>query len=323
MSSEHDITIKDIWLARKRVAPYVSQTLLHKSDKLGNVYIKLENMHETSSFKIRGAANKIIALSEQKLQKGIVTFSTGNHGVAVAYLAQQLNSRAVICISHRVPSNKVRRLEAMEAEVIKVGSSQDEAERYAYKLQETKGLTVIPPFDDREIIAGQGTIGLELLHQLPEIEAAIIPVSGGGLFAGIAKVLKKYNPAIQLIGVSIEKSPVMYESLRQGSVVSLEEEETLADSLLGGIGKDNLYTFRMCQAYMDQFVLLSEQEIAEGMNYLLQEHQLAVEGAAASSIAGLISGKINLKNKTTACIITGRNVAMETIREACQLGSKP
>src|SRR5699024_5083284 len=172
----------------------------------------------------------------------------------------------------------------------KVGSSQDEAERYAYKLQETKGLNDIPPFDDREIVAGEGTIGLELLHQLAEIEAVIIAVSGGGLFAGIAKVLKQYNPAIQLIGVSIEKSPVRYESLRQGSVVSLEEEETLADSLLGWIGKDNLYTFRMCQAYMDQFVLLSEQEIAEGMNYLLQEHQLAVEGAAASSIAGLISG---------------------------------
>src|SRR5699024_12756716 len=119
-----------------------------------------------------------------------------------------------------------------------------------------------------------------------------------GLFVGIIKVLIKYNSAIQLISVTIEIIPVMYESLRQGSVVSVEEEETLADSLLGRIGKDNLYTLRMCQAYMDQFVLLSEQEIAEGMNYLLQEHQLAVEGAAASSIAGLISGKINLKNKT-------------------------
>lgn len=322
MSSKHDVTMQDIWLARKRIDPFVSQTPLHISEKLGNVYLKLENLHETGAFKIRGAANKLLAMSQADQEKGVVTFSTGNHGVAVAYMANQLNIKAVICISNRVPLNKVRRLEALKAEVVKVGSSQDEAEDYAYKLQASKGLTVIPPFDDREIIAGQGTIGLELLYQLPEIDTAIIPVSGGGLFAGIGRVLKLHNPSIQLIGVSIEKSPVMYESLQKGRIVSLEEKDSLADSLLGGIGTNNQYTFRMCQTLMDQFVLLSEKEIAQGMNYLMQEHQLAVEGAAASSIAGIVSGKLNLENKTAACIITGRNVAMESMRKACQLGSQ-
>lgn len=322
MNSKLEITMQDVWLARKRIEPHVLQTPLHLSEKLGDashhVYLKLENLHETSSFKIRGAANKMLTLSKAQQQKGVAAFSTGNHGVAVAYMAKQLNIQAVICISKRVPLNKVERLERMGAEVVKVGFNQDDAARYAYDLEETEGFTVIPPFDDQEIIAGQGTIGLELLHQLPEIDTAIIPVSGGGLFAGIAKVLKHYNPMIQLIGVSIEKSPVMYESIQSGTIVSLKEEDTLADSLLGGLGEDNQYTFRICQALMDQFVLLNEKEIAQGMHYMLKEHQLAVEGAAASSIAGLVSGKINFEGKQTACIITGRNVAMETILKTCQ-----
>lgn len=322
MTSRHDITMQDVWLARKRIKPYVSQTPLHISDKLGDashqVYLKLENLHETSAFKIRGAANKMLTLSKAQQQKGVVAFSTGNHGVAVAHMAKQLEIQAVICISKRVPLNKVERPERMGAEVVKIGFNQDDAERYAYELEETEGLTVIPPFDDKEIIAGQGTIGLELLDQFPEIDTAIIPVSGGGLFSGIAKVLKHYNPSIQLIGVSIEKSPVMYESIQKGTIVSLEEEDTLADSLLGGIGANNQYTFAMCQTFMDQFVLLNEAEIAEAMVYMLKEHQLAVEGAAASSIAGLVSGKINLKGKQAACIITGRNVAMEKILNVCQ-----
>src|SRR5699024_3016850 len=139
----------------------------------------------------------------------------------------------------------------------------------------------IPPFDDKEVIAGQGTIGLELIKQLPDLEVAIIPVSGGGLFAGISMVLKHYNPDIHIIGVSMERSPVMYKSVQAGIVVTLKEENTLADSLLGGLGNDNQYTFSMVKEYMDEFILLTEEEIAEGMAYMFREHQLAVEGAAA------------------------------------------
>src|SRR5699024_2053383 len=159
----------------------------HLSEKLGDashhVYLKLENLHETSSFKIRGAANKMLTLSKAQQQKGVAAFSTGNHGVAVAYMAKQLDIQAVICISKRVPLDTVERGEGVGAEVVKVGFDQDEAERYAYDLEEAVGSTVIPPCDDPEIIAGQGTIGLERLHQLPGIETTIIPVPGGGSFA--------------------------------------------------------------------------------------------------------------------------------------------
>src|SRR5699024_1211273 len=167
-----------------------------------SVHVKLENMHEISAFKIRGATNKMLALSKEDQAKGVTTFSTGNHGLAVAYMAKILAIRAVICISNRVTNNKVQRLERLGAEVLKIGENEDDALTYAYDLQNKEGLTVIPSFDDKEIIAGQGTIGLELLKQLPEIDMAIIPVSGGGLFAGISMVLKHYQPAIKIIGVS-------------------------------------------------------------------------------------------------------------------------
>src|SRR5690625_3301339 len=177
-----------------------------------SIYLKLENVHEIGAFKIRGAANKMLSLTDEEKEQGVTTFSTGNHGLAVAFVAQEMGIKAVICISNRVPNAKVTRLKQMGAKVIKVGESQDEAESYCHTLQNEQGLTVVKPFDDLHVIAGQGTIGLELLEEIPQVDTVVIPISGGGLFAGISFVLKEYNPDIRIIGVSMEKSPVMYES---------------------------------------------------------------------------------------------------------------
>lgn len=316
---EDAISLRHVWQAKKRMKDIVRATPLLSSEALSDklqaqVYVKLENVHETGSFKIRGAVNKILSLSEEQREKGVTTFSTGNHGLAVAFVAKKLGIRAVICLSKRVPSVKIERLQRLGAEIIKVGSSQDEAEIFCYTLEEEQGLTVIKPFDDSEVIAGQGTIGLELLEDLPNVDMVIIPVSGGGLFSGIAYVLKQYDPSIQLVGVSMEKSPVMYESLRAKKPVSLEEQNTLADSLLGGIGMHNLYTFSMVNAYVDKFVLVSEEEIAQGMIYMAREHHLIIEGAAATGISALLKEKLNVKGKTIATVITGNHVDASILR---------
>src|SRR5699024_5674937 len=216
MKYEHEVTLKHIWEAKKRIDPIVSKTPLISSTMLNDqwntsTYLKLENYHDIGAFKIRGAANKLLSLSQEEKIRGITTFSTGNHGLAVASVAKKLGIRAVICVSKRVPEAKITRLHRLGAEVKIVGSSQDDAQEHSYFLQKEEGLTVIKPFDDPHVIAGQGTIGLELLADVPDLDIAIIPVSGGGLFAGIAHVLKQYHPAIQLIAVSMENSAVMYE----------------------------------------------------------------------------------------------------------------
>lgn len=317
------ITLADIYDARKRIRPFVMETPLMKSEKLSvahdaSIYLKLENLHETGSFKIRGATNKMLALTDEEKSRGVTTFSTGNHGLAVAYMAVKLGIKAVICISNRVPAAKVNQLTRLGAEVKKIGDNQDDAEAYAYELEKKEGLTFIPPFDDAEIISGQGTIGIELIEQLPRIDIAIIPVSGGGLFSGISVVLKQYNPSIKVVGVSMEKSAVMYESLLAKKPVILKEEDTLADSLLGGIGLENLYTFHMVQGYMDEYILLTEEEIGRGMAYMLDKHQFVVEGAAATSIAAIVSGKVQVEGKNVVSIITGKNVDTSVILNACE-----
>lgn len=316
-------TIRDVWAARRRIAPIVRRTPLVRSPVLSDrlqasVYCKLENLHETGAFKIRGAANKILSLTPAERQRGVATFSTGNHGVAVAYVAGQLGIPAHVCISRRVPPAKVEVLRRLGATVHVEGNSQDEAEALCYRLEQELGLTLVKPFDDPFVIAGQGTIGLELLEDLPEIDTVIVPLSGGGLLSGIALALKSNDPAIRVIGVSMERSAVMAESLRAGRPVALAEQDTLADSLLGGIGLDNRYTFRMVQQYADEVVLVPEPAIAAGMAYLFQRHRLVVEGAAATGIGALLHRGIVAPGSHVAVVVSGNNVDLPAFLRAAQ-----
>ncbi|RKJ17398.1 pyridoxal-phosphate dependent enzyme, partial [Butyricicoccus sp. 1XD8-22] len=214
------------------------------------IYLKYEHIHDSGAFKMRGAVNAIYQLTEEQKKHGVTTFSTGNHGFAVALAAKKLGIRAVICVSKHVPQAKIERIKGLGAELEIYGDGQDDAEQRCYELQKEQGLTLIPPFDHPSVISGQGTIALEILEDLPSVHSVIGGLSGGGLLSGVGLVMKNTNPSIQVFGVSMEKGAAMYESLKAGKPVVVSEHETLADSLLGGIGDENKYTFSMVNQYV-------------------------------------------------------------------------
>lgn len=311
------VSFRDVWRAKKRIAGIINQTPLIYSEPLSkrteaNIYLKLEQNHPTGAFKLRGAANKILSLEEEAQQKGVTTFSTGNHGIAVAYVAAELGIPCTVCISNRVPAAKVNRLKKLKAVVEKVGSSQDDAADRCRQLEIEKEMTIIKPFDDKEVIAGQGTIALEIIEQCPDIDEVIIPLSGGGLLSGIAFVMKSIDSSTRITGVTMKNSAVMLESLGHGKPVRLVEEDTLADSLLGGIGLDNQFTFSMTKKYMDEGILVEEKEIENGLLFLMEHHKMIVEGAAAIGVGHVLrnEGKIQ---RNTAIIVTGNNIDHEVI----------
>ncbi len=303
----------EIWKARQRIAGLAVKTPLVMNSALtdlfgAEIYLKLEYLQPTGAFKLRGAANKILSLDEEERQSGVATFSTGNHGLAVAYVAKQLGIPAAVFISRRVPQVKADNLRRMGADLVVHGDNQDDAEEYCFRKAGEEGWNVINPFDDPMVIAGQGTIGLELLEQEPELDTVIVPLSGGGLISGIALALKINQPDLRVIGVSMEGSPVMYHSLKAGKPVVLKEKDTLADSLLGGIGLHNEFTFPIVREYVDDVVLVSEESIAKAMTLLFKASRAAVEGAAATTVAALTEHQAVSQGRKTALVITGNNI---------------
>ncbi len=321
--STSDVTMLDIYLARQRIASIAKRTSLIHSPLLtervgGSVCLKLESLQETGSFKIRGAANRMLSLTAEERARGVVTGSSGNHGRAVSYVARRLGINAVVCISARVPHNKVDAISRLGAEIVVHGESYDESVSHALQLAEERGLTMIDSFDDPFVIAGQGTIGLELLEDFPALDTAVVPLAGGGLTGGIAMALKSANPAIRVIGVSMERAPVMYHSLKAGAPIEMKEEETIADALAGGLGQDNQYTFRMVQKYVDDVVLVSEEAIAEAMFFALEKHHLVVEGAGAVAIAALLHRKMRELGRNVAVVVSGSNVEIPLLLKIAQ-----
>lgn len=312
------ITLRAIYRARQAIAPFTRRTPLVYSNTLSthtgvNVYLKLENQQETGAFKLRGAANRLTALTPAERQRGVITVSTGNHGRAVAYMAQRLGIRAVICVPELVLPHKVAAMRSLGAEVIIHGRTQDNAELHALTLQEAQGLTMISAFDDLHIIAGQGTIGLEILEELPQVDTVIVPLSGGGLMGGVAAALKHADPAIRLIGVSQDRGPAMALSLQAGAPVPVVEEPSLADSLLGGIGLENRYTFPLIRDLVDEVILASEEEIAAAMVHALRQEKQVVEGGGSVGIAALLANKIAPLGAHVAVVVSGGNVDMSKL----------
>ncbi len=313
------VNLAEVYAARKRIAPLIRRTPLILSPVLSEqtgraIYLKLENLQETGSFKVRGAANKLLSLTEDQRARGVITVSTGNHGRAVSYVAGRLGARAVICMSERVPAAKVRAIRRLGATVEIEGQSYDEATLHSLRLQQEQELTWVDPFDDPWVIAGQGTIGLELLEDLPEIDTAIVPLSGGGLIGGIALALKSVAQGIRVIGVSMERGAVMYHSLRAGRPIELPEEETLADALVGGLGPDNRHTFRLAQQYLDDTLLVGEAEIAAAMVFALEEEHLVIEGGGAVGLAALLHGKCPGLGQHVAVVVSGGNVSRTVLQ---------
>lgn len=298
------MTLDDIRAAAARISGHIARTPLVPdavlSARLGQpVLLKCEHLQPTGAFKLRGASNAVLSL---KGARGVVTASTGNHGRALAHAARARGLPATVCLSQLVPGNKVAAIRDLGAEVRTIGASQDEAMAEVARLVAEAGLAEVPPFDHPAVIAGQGTIGLEIGAP----EAVLVPLSGGGLAAGIAVAIKALSPATRVIGVSMENGAAMAASLRAGHPVAVTEVESLADSLGGGIGLQNRLTFALCRDLLDGVILLTEAEIAAGIRHLGRAGHV-VEGAAAVGTAALLAGKF-VPLGPTVSILSGGNI---------------
>lgn len=312
------LQLQDVYLARLRIESLVRRTPMEYSASLSQhvgvaVYLKLESLQITGSFKLRGASNAVAQLSAEQKTRGVVAASTGNHGRALAYAASRQGVKATICLSQRVPENKVQAIRDLGAEVCIVGQSQDDAQRQAERIANEQGATLLPPFDHPAIIAGQSTLGLEILEQQPDVAQILVPLSGGGLFAGVALAIKSANPNILTHGLSMQRGAAMHASLAAGYPVEVEEMSTLADSLGGGIGLDNAYTFSMTRDLCDHLHLLSEASIANAIRHAYCTERLVLEGAAAVGIAALLDGLIEPRGPIVV-VVSGRNVDIDQHR---------
>jgi threonine dehydratase len=303
-----------VFRARRAIAGTACRTPLVEAPRLGGdgraVRLKLETAQPVGSFKLRGAANALAALGAAERARGVVCASTGNHGRALAYAAGRLGIAASVCVSSLVPANKLEALRAAGADVRIVGDSQDDAQAEVDRLVAETGRIEIPPFDHADIIAGQATIGLEMIEDDPDIDTVIVPLSGGGLIAGVAMAVKALSPGVRVIAVSPARGPAMQASLEAGRPVTVAEEPTLADSLGGGIGLDNRHTFRMVRDLVDEVVLLSEAEIAAAMRALFLREGWVAEGAGAVGVALLLDPARAALGRRVAVVISGRNIDM-------------
>tara|TARA_R100000005_G_scaffold96287_1_gene82094 strand:+ start:2288 stop:3274 length:987 start_codon:yes stop_codon:yes gene_type:complete len=309
------VTLAAIETARERIAPLIRQTPVIPSVSLsersgGDIHLKLEQLQITGSFKLRGAMNAVLSLTEGQKARGVVGVSTGNHGRGLAYAARNAGVKCIICMSELVPQNKVAGIRAQGAEVRIIGRSQDEAQEEVARLVTEEGMTMLPPFDHEDIIAGQGTLGLELHEQLPELETVLVPLSGGGLISGVALALKTRNPMIRIIGISMDRGAAMFESQRAGKPVQVQEYPSLADSLGGGIGLDNRYTFQVVRDLVEDIILVTETEIADAIRHAYWQEKLVIEGSGAVGIAALLAGKIKAPG-TCVSLLSGCNIDME------------
>ncbi len=309
----------DIEAARTRISGVVVRTPLVPSPALGDrlgvdVHLKLETVQPTGSFKVRGAASRILAVPEGERDRGVVTASTGNHGRAVAYVARRLDIPATVCVSNGVPMGKVEALHALGCRVEVVGNSQMAALDRAHEIASRDGATFVHPFDDPAVVSGQGTIAAEIVEDLPNVGSVLVPLSGGGLMAGIATGLEESSPGAEPMGISMERAPVMAASLDAGKPIDVNEEPTLADSLQGGIGVDNRYTFAIVSRLVQRVVLVDETAIWDAMGFLFDHHRLIVEGAGAVGVAALLTGAIEPTHGPIAVVISGANAEPDHVR---------
>lgn len=309
------VTLGDIRRAREAIASTVRSTPLNPSPALTQktgvpVCLKLEFMQTTGSFKLRGAANAIANLTDDQKTAGVCAVSTGNHGRGLGYAAQAAGVRCIICMGDLVPQNKIDGIEALGADVRIIGSSQDDAEAEVDRLVREEGMVNVPPFDHPDIIAGAGTVGLDLLEQMPEVTTVLVPVSGAGLLSGVALALKSQKPDIKIIGISMRRGAAMYESQQAGKPIQVPELPTLADALGGGIGLNNRHTFHYVRELCDEFILVSESEIKQAIHHAYWQERAIVEGAGAVGIAALLGDRTRLDGPT-AVLLTGQNIDLE------------
>jgi threonine dehydratase len=308
------VNLKDIQDAQQQIAPYIKTTPLVTSQFLSDycnakVYLKLENEQYTHSFKMRGATNKLLHLTNEQKAQGVITASAGNHGQAVALGAQKLGFKAKIVVPKPTPQVKVDGIRNHGAELVLYGETYTEAERKAIELAKTEGRLYISPYNDEQIIAGQGTVCLEILHALPNTDTLVVPVGGGGLIAGVGIAAKSLKPTIEVLGVQSTATPIMFESLKAGKIVKphRHEPKTIAEGLSGGIEKDSI-TFPIVQQYDNEVSLVREEAIRHAVVMLWLNDKIKVEGSAATAAALLIENKETFAGKTVTLLLTGGNI---------------
>lgn len=312
---------KEIIDAKKRISEYIKETKLIKSNFLSDeynneVYLKPENLQKTGAFKVRGALNKILLLSKNERSKGLIASSAGNHAQGVALAAQLVGAEATIIMPDTTPLIKVDATKAYGAEVILFGENYDESYKRAIELEKERGLLFIHPFDDEEVIAGQGTIGLEMLDDLADPDIVLVPIGGGGLAAGIAAAIKEINPATRVIGVEPCGAACMKMALQKGEVIELKSSDTIADGAAVKIaGKKPL---AILQNYIDEIITVEDSQIMEAVLLLLEKEKIVSETAGALSVAAL--NHINVKNKKVISLISGGNIDVLTISEMIKKG---
>lgn len=275
------------------------------------VYLKLENLQQSGSFKIRGAYNKMLHLSDEEKQCGVVASSAGNHAQGVAISATKLGIKSTIVMPRSAPFAKIFATRNYGGEVVLEGEIYDEAYQKALEIKEATGATFVHPFNDPYVIAGQGTIGLELLKEQPDLDVILVPIGGGGIASGIALAVKSINPNIKVIGVQTKNAPSMYESVRSGHIESIPVNKTIADGI--AVGRPGDLTFPLIQQYVDEIVTVSETEISQAFLLLLENCNLVCEGAGAVSVAAMLSGQLDLKGQKVGAVLSGGNIDINLI----------
>jgi threonine dehydratase len=312
--------------AEKRIRAHIRETPVEHSlflSRLGNceVFLKLENAQLTGSFKLRGAMNKILSLSRLEAKRGVVTASSGNHGMAVAYLTKKFGIKSTIILPEIASNTKIEALRAYGADIYQTGDDCVKAESFARETAGKKGIPFISPYNDPQIIGGQGIIGIELIRQLGGMDVVLAPVGGGGLICGISGYVKSELPDLKAVGCQPINSPVMYESIKAGKVVEMESLPTISDGTTGGIEPGTI-TLDLCKRYVDDFILLSEQEIIEAIKLILEKHYLLIEGAAALPVAAFIKQKERFRGKTVVLIISGAKISLNQLEEIIFKGER-
>lgn len=303
--------------AARRISEHIERTELRRSsyfsESLGAaVYFKLENLQTTGSFKIRGATNRLMTLSEEELARGCVAASSGNHGAAVACAMQKLNATGVIFVPERTPSVKTDKIKSYGSEVQYHGTDGLDTEQYARDYAERNGMLYLSPYNDEQVIAGQGTCGVEILEQLPNVDAVFVAVGGGGLIGGIGAVLKAHNSDIRVYGCQPAASAVMAHSVAAGKILDLPSEPTLSDGTAGGI-EAGAITLPLNQAVVDEFVLVDESQIAAAMQLYISRESQAIEGAAGVAVAALLARKEEVAGQNAVVVVCGGNIAEDKL----------
>jgi len=304
--------------AHQRTRNYLSPTPLEFSRYLSNeikgeVWLKLDLVQRTASFKYRGAINKVLSLTEEELAKGVVAASTGNYALAVAEAMRQRGHVATIYVARDMEESRLNLLRFHGLNVVIFGDGPWDAEKEARRVANEEGKIYVSPYNDPLVVGGQGTCGYEISQQLPDLDAAFFACGGGGLLTGSAGWLKSHNPKIEAYGVSPAQSPVMYEAMRTNKIVEMETFPTLADTCAGGVDLDSI-TLELCQRYVEEIVLLSEQEIEASIRLLFEEHRLVSEGSGALGVGGLLKRKERFKGKKVVAVVCGRNIDLEVFK---------